>query len=310
MEAFLSISMIILFVGGILLFGYSIYALIKKKGRNTRNFVSLGVVLALFLIFAYTLGTIDDSTEEVSAKPVANESKKNTPEKLKLDVDNGKGEHSVAYDMEEYNLTGDVNKDAELEVNGERVPVSNEGEFDTTITLKEGKNDISIVSTLGDQRQEWNLSVDRQSKADHDKQVAEDKKKQEQAEAKAKAEEVARKKKEAEEKRQAKLAAEKKKREEAEKERKAREKEAASERASSQSDPNISKDEFSRIRNGMSYKEVTSIIGGEGELLSESGEGQYHTVMYQYWGENGGGANANIMFQGGKLISKAQFGLE
>lgn len=76
--------------------------------------------------------------------------------------------------------------------------------------------------------------------------------------------------------------------------------------------PTISKDEFDQIKSGMSYEEVTKIIGGDGEVLSESGNKgeQYHTVIYQYEGEGGFGANANLTFQGNKLQNKAQFGLE
>jgi hypothetical protein len=74
----------------------------------------------------------------------------------------------------------------------------------------------------------------------------------------------------------------------------------------------ISKAEFDTIKNGMSYEEVTQIIGGPGELLSESGnKGEaLHTVMYMYTGEGGLGANANMMFQGNKLMNKAQLGLK
>lgn len=77
-------------------------------------------------------------------------------------------------------------------------------------------------------------------------------------------------------------------------------------------DPAISKEEFDKIQSGMSYDEVVAVIGGEGEVMSESGsEGEdAHTVMYTWDGESGLGANANAMFQGGKLINKAQFGLE
>ncbi|WP_259345493.1 DUF3862 domain-containing protein [Priestia aryabhattai] len=79
-------------------------------------------------------------------------------------------------------------------------------------------------------------------------------------------------------------------------------------------DPGISKAEFDKIQNGMSYEEVVQIIGGEGELNSESGAkgDQYYTVMYTWNGESGFGANANAMFQGNpaKLQNKSQFGLE
>ncbi|RJS60154.1 DUF3862 domain-containing protein [Bacillus sp. PK3_68] len=78
------------------------------------------------------------------------------------------------------------------------------------------------------------------------------------------------------------------------------------------SDVTVSLDEFGKIENGMSYDEVTQIIGGEGEKLSESGEegSEFHTVIYSYNGEGGLGANANFTFQGGKLMNKAQMGLK
>ncbi|WP_094549929.1 DUF3862 domain-containing protein [Petroclostridium xylanilyticum] len=76
--------------------------------------------------------------------------------------------------------------------------------------------------------------------------------------------------------------------------------------------PTITKDEFDKIQNGMTYEEVTKIIGGPGELVSETGEkgADFYTVVYQYKGEGSLGANANLIFQGGKLQSKAQFGLK
>ncbi len=74
----------------------------------------------------------------------------------------------------------------------------------------------------------------------------------------------------------------------------------------------VNKAEFDEIKNGMSYKQIVKIIGGEGEVLSESGsEGEeYHTVMYMYNGDGSIGANANFMFQSGKLLSKSQMGLK
>ena len=70
--------------------------------------------------------------------------------------------------------------------------------------------------------------------------------------------------------------------------------------------------EFTQLKDGMSYEEATKIIGGPGEIMSESGTkgDALHTVMYQYKGEGDLGANANLMFQGNKLKNKAQFGLK
>nr|WP_197714766.1 hypothetical protein [Maliibacterium massiliense] len=70
--------------------------------------------------------------------------------------------------------------------------------------------------------------------------------------------------------------------------------------------------EFNQLQNGMTYEQACAIIGGEGNLLAESGTPgtAAHTVMYTWSGEGGIGANANAMFQGGKLMSKAQLGLK
>ncbi|CAH1230598.1 hypothetical protein PAECIP111891_06693 [Paenibacillus allorhizoplanae] len=77
----------------------------------------------------------------------------------------------------------------------------------------------------------------------------------------------------------------------------------------------ISKEEFDAIKTGMTYDEVSKIIGGPGEVLSESGTKggtglDIHTVMYMYKGEGSLGANSNMMFQNEKLINKAQIGLK
>jgi hypothetical protein len=76
--------------------------------------------------------------------------------------------------------------------------------------------------------------------------------------------------------------------------------------------PAMSKAEFDQIQNGMTYEQVTAIIGGSGEMMSEVGSkgDQFYTVIYQYEGEGDFGANANLTFQGSKLQMKAQFGLK
>lgn len=76
--------------------------------------------------------------------------------------------------------------------------------------------------------------------------------------------------------------------------------------------PTITKAEFDKIQNGMTYEQVTEIIGGPGEVTAESGTKgtDLYTVIYQYKGEGDLGANASMTFQGGKLEMKAQFGLK
>lgn len=75
----------------------------------------------------------------------------------------------------------------------------------------------------------------------------------------------------------------------------------------------ISLEEFNSINTGMTYDEVCDIIGSEGELLSEAGSElgeQYLTQTYTWKGEGSDASNASIIFQGGKVLSKAQVGLE
>ena len=65
---------------------------------------------------------------------------------------------------------------------------------------------------------------------------------------------------------------------------------------------------FQRLETGMSYPEVVTILGQSGEEMSRSELAGYTTVMYS-WKKGAFGSNMNAMFQNGKLISKAQFGL-
>ena len=71
--------------------------------------------------------------------------------------------------------------------------------------------------------------------------------------------------------------------------------------------------EFNKIKSGTTYEEVCKIVGGEGELLSSADlffNEADATEIYSWDGEGTLGANANVTFQGGKVITKAQFGLE
>lgn len=75
----------------------------------------------------------------------------------------------------------------------------------------------------------------------------------------------------------------------------------------------ITLEEFNAIKTGMEYQEVFDIVGGRGEILSEVDLGlgdEYVTIMFTWKGEGSLGANANVTFQGGKVTTKAQFGLE
>lgn len=64
---------------------------------------------------------------------------------------------------------------------------------------------------------------------------------------------------------------------------------------------------FNKIHTGMTITQVENILG-PGEIMSESGDGQYHTVMKVWKGD--GMSNMNVMFQGDLVQSKAQVGLD
>lgn len=77
----------------------------------------------------------------------------------------------------------------------------------------------------------------------------------------------------------------------------------------------VTKAEYLRIQDGMSYREVTGIIGSPGDELSSTTMDaipgitpRIVTTMYSW--ANDDGSNMNAMFQNDKLISKAQFGLD
>lgn len=76
----------------------------------------------------------------------------------------------------------------------------------------------------------------------------------------------------------------------------------------------ITMEEFVRIETGMTYEEVVAIIGGPGELSSEVNLGmgdEYVTQIYIWYGEGVfSRGNANVTFQGGKVVAKAQVGLD
>ena len=68
--------------------------------------------------------------------------------------------------------------------------------------------------------------------------------------------------------------------------------------------------QFESLRPGMTEDQVSVILGGRGTPISESSIGGSETVMYTWDGYGRAGANMNATFRNGRLIGKAQFGLE
>lgn len=70
----------------------------------------------------------------------------------------------------------------------------------------------------------------------------------------------------------------------------------------------ISMAQYGMLSTGMSYTDAVRLLGRDGQEMSSNDLAGVHTVMYQWASSDGG--NMNAMFQGDKLVSKAQFGLK
>ncbi|HEY5586820.1 MAG TPA: hypothetical protein VIK78_20315 [Ruminiclostridium sp.] len=87
---------------------------------------------------------------------------------------------------------------------------------------------------------------------------------------------------------------------------------------SSKNQPEMSMDEFEQIKNGMTYEQVTQIVGATGDIVVETGTpgNQFYTITYQFKGEGNmldsmwTNPNAQLMFKGGKLTTKIQTGIK
>lgn len=61
---------------------------------------------------------------------------------------------------------------------------------------------------------------------------------------------------------------------------------------------------YDKITLGITYEEAVELIGSEGEVFTESGEGEFATTVYQW--KNSDSSNLQLMFQTGVLITKNQ----
>lgn len=71
----------------------------------------------------------------------------------------------------------------------------------------------------------------------------------------------------------------------------------------------ITMEQYNAVATGMTYEEVVGVLGGEGALLSDT-EVSGMTAQIYMWEGTSLGSNANITFSDGKVIAKAQTGLE
>jgi hypothetical protein len=66
---------------------------------------------------------------------------------------------------------------------------------------------------------------------------------------------------------------------------------------------------YEQITNGMTYARVVEIVGAEGTELADSTTGGGRTTKFYAWNGDGGFATMTATFSDGKLVSKAQLGL-
>ena len=67
----------------------------------------------------------------------------------------------------------------------------------------------------------------------------------------------------------------------------------------------ITFEKFNQIQQGMTYQEVTQILGREGELMSEAGSMRMYT-----WKNEDGGSNMNVTLDNNRVVAKGQMGLQ
>jgi hypothetical protein len=72
-------------------------------------------------------------------------------------------------------------------------------------------------------------------------------------------------------------------------------------------DSQITMDKYKQVENGISYEELTKILG-EGQVLSQAKLNDIESTIYEYINKNE--SNAIFTFSGGKLIAKSQYSLE
>lgn len=76
-----------------------------------------------------------------------------------------------------------------------------------------------------------------------------------------------------------------------------------------------SAEKFNKIQPGMSYSQVSTIMGDGGELMASTSMPAVPGIMGAikndiYVWKNSDGSNMNVQFQNEKVIGKAQFGLK
>lgn len=200
------------FLGIIVFIILGLISLFRKNHKAKKNFILSGVSFGVLILALIILPPADDSTT-ASTTIKSNEEKKKEPLTLTMNIYSG----DVDHDRKDANISGVTNKDATVTVNGETVKVDDKGKFSKIFTLKDGKNDFTVLVTKDDQEEIKNITINRETEEQMKARLAAEETARKEAEAKKKAEEEAAKKKAEEEKAKAAAAEAQRKKDEAQK---------------------------------------------------------------------------------------------
>ncbi len=67
---------------------------------------------------------------------------------------------------------------------------------------------------------------------------------------------------------------------------------------------------YQALQVGMTYAQSVKIIGCAGEEMARNQIGEFESVAVRWWGRGQPGANMLVFFQNGRLMQKAQSGLQ
>lgn len=71
----------------------------------------------------------------------------------------------------------------------------------------------------------------------------------------------------------------------------------------------VTMDQYNQVQTGMTYDQVKQIMGGDGELTSDTKVAGHTAQLYTWYGKSAG-SNATITFTDGAVDAKAQVGLD
>lgn len=72
----------------------------------------------------------------------------------------------------------------------------------------------------------------------------------------------------------------------------------------------ITLEEYNKIDTGMTYEQVTEIVGSEGTVSSQVESSGYKIIIVTWYGNGVAGSNANVTFTNNSVTAKAQVGLQ